>query len=124
MQALPKNKEEQIDIFSEELLREKAAVLARAGFAVENALAKLEKINQQYEYKIQHLQNIQKDRRHRQSIFEEINAIIDQFNTACRKADLQYYYLIVTREAMGLRRHQTVEQIYRIPPKKNKVQEF
>ncbi len=124
MQALPKNKEEQIDIFSEELLREKAAVLARAGFAVENALAKLEKINRQLEEKIIFLQTVEKDRRHRQSISQEINAIIDQFNTACRKADLQYYYLIVTREAMGLRRHQTVEQIYRIPPKKNKVQEF
>jgi len=122
MQALPKNKEEQIDIFSEELLREKAAVLARAGFAVENALAKLAKINQQFEEKIEYLQTVREDPRHRQSLFEEINALVDQFNTACRKADIQYYYLIVTREAMGLRRHQAVEQIYRIPPKKKKVQ--
>jgi hypothetical protein len=122
MQALPKNKEEQIDVFSEELLREKAAVLARAGFAVENALAKLAKINQQFEEKIEYLHTVREDPHHRQSLFEEINALVDQFNTACRKADIQYYYLIVTREAMGLRRHQTVEQIYRIPPKKKKVQ--
>ena len=124
MQALPKNKEEQIDIFSEELLREKAAVLARAGFAVENALAKLAKIDRQLEEKIKFIQTVEEDQRHRQALFEEINDLIDQFNTACRKADLQYYYLIVTREAMGLRRHQTVEQIYRIPPKKNKVQDI
>jgi L-lactate utilization protein LutB len=122
MRTLPANKEEQIDIFCEELLREKAAVLARAGFAVENALASLAKINQQFEEKIGYLQTAREDLRHRQSLFEEINALVDQFNAACRKADVQYYYLIVTREAMGLRRHETVQQIYRIPPKKKKIQ--
>jgi len=33
-------------------------------------------------------------------------------------AQLRYYYLIVTREAMGFRRHKAVEDVYRIPPKR------
>lgn len=124
MQGLPTKKEEQIDIFSEELLREKAVVLARAGFAVENALAGLEKINQQFEDKIGYLQTVREDPGHQQSLYKELNALVDQFNAARRKADVQYYYLIVTREAMGLRRHQMVEQIYRVPPQKKKMQDI
>lgn len=124
MHSLPMKKEEQIDIFSEELLREKAVVLARAGFAVENALAKLEKINQQFEQKIGCLQTVREDPRRQQYLYEEINALVDHFNAVRRKADIQYYYLIVTREAMGLRRHQMVEQIYRVPPKKKKIQDI
>jgi hypothetical protein len=28
----------------------------------------------------------------------------------------------VTREALGLRRHETVQRLYRVPPKKKKMQ--
>ena len=43
---------------------------------------------------------------------EEINCKIDEFNAIRQKAQLQYYYLIVTREALGLRRHEMVQKIY------------
>jgi len=121
-------KENQHDSLCEELLRERAAVLSRAGFAVEDALEKLLKIEQQIQEKIQYLQSVHNDtsgQEHlhdQQSIFEEVNVIIDQFNTVCQKAEIQYYYLIVTREALGLRRHETVQQFYQIPPKKKKMQ--
>lgn len=123
-----KGKENQHDSLCEELLRERAAVLSRAGFAVEDALEKLLKIERQIQEKIQYLQSVHNntsDQEHlhdQQSIFEEVNVMIDQFNTVCQKAELQYYYLIVTREALGLRRHETVRQIYQIPPKKKKMQ--
>jgi len=38
-------------------------------------------------------------------------------------AKLRFYYLIVTREALGLRRHQKVEEMYRIPPIKKYLQQ-
>ncbi len=120
-------KENQQDVLANELLRERAAVLARAGFAVEDALDKLQKIDQQIDDKIQCLRSVVDGLCSRrpvelQSIFNEINLLIDQFNAACKKADIQFYYLIVTREAMGLRRHETVQRLYQIPPKKKKMQ--
>lgn len=128
MQAMLPGKENKHESLCEELLRERAAVLSRAGFAVEDALEVLMKINRQIEQKIEHLRIVQNhgsgqgNMNNKQSIFEEINVIIDQFNTACQKAEIQYYYLIVTREALGLRRHETVRQLYKIPPKRKKMQ--
>ena len=128
MQVTQTGKENKHESLCEELLRERAAVLSRAGFAVEDALEKLLKIGQQIEEKIRYSRSAgkdassQKDLSDKRSIFEEINVIIDQFNTACQKAEIQYYYLIVTREALGLRRHETVRQLYQIPPKKKKMQ--
>jgi hypothetical protein len=127
MQALQTRKQNQHDSLCEELLRERAAVLSRAGFAVEDALEKLMKMNQQIEEKIKHWQSVQNNESVQVSmndktlIFEEINSIIDLFNTACQKAETQYYYLIVTREALGLRRHETVRKLYQIPAKKKKI---
>lgn len=128
MQAPQTGKENQHDSLCEELLRERAAVLSRAGFAVEDVLEKLLKIDQQIEEKIRYWRSIEKDASGQENlhdkrlIFEEINVIIDQFNTARQKAELQFYYLIVTREALGLRRHEMVRQLYQIPPKKKKMQ--
>jgi hypothetical protein len=121
-------KQNQEDVLFDELLRERAAVLARAGFAVEDALARLRKIENRIEEDLNHLQAGRTEgaaggkRGDEHLIYEAINSRIDEYNEACRKADLQYYYLIVTREAMGLRRHETVRQLYSIPPKKKKLQ--
>lgn len=121
-------KENQQDVLFDEILRERAAVLSRAGFAVEDALAGLSRIEQKIQNHINKLNllweegasgNASPDE---QAIFEEINSCIDEFNAACKKAELQFYYLIVTREAMGLRRHETVKQLYAVPPKKKKLQ--
>lgn len=106
----------------DEMLRERAAVLSRAGFAVEEALEKLIAIDRQLEEKILYWQCRDHDVPDGQPDFEEINGLVDQFNTARQKAEVQYYYLIVTREALGLRRHETVQKLYQIPPKKKKIQ--
>lgn len=124
VQAGLRGREKQQENLCEELLRERAAVLARAGFAVEDALAKLEGLDRRFEEMMNRRQSLPTggaDSRERQSFFEEINEIIDQFNAACHKAEIQYYYLIVTREALGLRRHETVQKLYQIPPKKKKM---
>lgn len=120
-------KNEHHDNICEELLRERAAVLSRAGMAVSDAIELLTRLDGEIERKISFLEalnrdkNIQNVEQNIQVIREEINLIIEQFNAACRKAQLQYYYLIVTREALGLRRHDRISEIYRIPDEKKKV---
>ena len=127
MQISQKRKNDQQDNLLEELLREKAAVLSRAGMAVDEAIEQLMRMDREIEVKISLLNSfnwndhaseiLQK----KQLICEEINLSIDQFNAIRQKAQLQYYYLIVTREALGLRRHEMIQEIYRIPAKKEKI---
>jgi len=127
MQISQKRKNDQQDNLLEELLREKAAVLSRAGMAVDDAIERLMSIDREIEVKISLLNTfcwnnhasemLQK----KQMVCEEINLSMDQFNAIRQKAELQYYYLIVTREALGLRRHEMIQDIYRIPAKKEKI---
>jgi len=127
MQISQKRKNDQQDNLLEELLREKAAVLSRAVMAVDEAIEQLMRIDREIEVKISLLNTfcwnnhasemLQK----KQMVCEEINLSIDQFNAIRQKAQLQYYYLIVTREALGLRRHEMIQDIYRIPAKKEKI---
>lgn len=126
MRASGTGKMDQQESLCEELLRERAAVLSRAGLAVEDALAKLRTIEERIEDKLRYFYGQKDDSasggQNRQAFLNDINLIIDQFNAACQKAEVQFYYFIVTREALGLRRHETVHRLYRIPPKKKKMQ--
>jgi hypothetical protein len=128
MQVSQKRKDDQQDNLLEELLREKAAVLSRAGFAVDEAIEKLKKIDREIEEKISLLNFFHGDdysaelSLDKKLICEEINLSIEKFNAVHEKAQTQYYYLIVTREALGLRRHEMIQKIYRIPDKKKKYE--
>ena len=127
MQLSQKRKNDQQDNLLEELLREKAAVLSRAGMAVEEALEQLMRIDQEIAAQMSLLNSFIGNKHNpeifqkKKSVFEEINLSIDNFNVIRQKAQLQYYYLIVTREALGLRRHEMIQNIYRIPAKKEKI---
>lgn len=127
MQLSQKRKNDQQDNLLEELLREKAAVLSRAGMAVEEAIEQLMRKDQEIEAKLSLLNTFIWNKhtsemlQKKQMVCEEINLSIDQFNSIRQKAQLQYYYLIVTREALGLRRHEMIQDIYRIPDKKEKL---
>lgn len=128
MQVSQKIKNDRQDNLLEELLREKAAVLTRASWAVEEVIEKLMKIERGIEEKKSLLNFSDGDKdsleisRYKQLICEEINLSIEKFNAVHKKAQTQYYYLIVTREALGLRRHEMVQKIYRIPDKKKKYE--
>ncbi|MGA2525255.1 MAG: hypothetical protein ABSF79_01360 [Smithellaceae bacterium] len=124
----PQNrKDKQQDDLCEELLRERAAVLSRAGTAVSDAIDRLMRMDREIEKKIFFLKALNRNKNKREIlqekklICEEINLSINQFNATRQKAHLQYYYLIVTREALGLRRHEMVQEIYRIPAEKKKL---
>jgi len=59
----------------------------------------------------------------RRQMVVEINRKISKFNGAREDALMSHYYLIVTREAMGMRRHHWVDQHYRVPPRKKHLQD-
>jgi hypothetical protein len=124
--TIQKIKSDQQDNILEELLREKAAVLTRASWAVEDVLDKMIRIEEKIESKLSLLASRYShdvscaSLKQRRMIFEEINRHVEEFNRVRQKAELQFYYLIVTREALGLRRHEMVQKMYRIPDKKKK----
>ena len=126
MQSPRSQREEKHNTLCEELLRERAAVLGRAGMAVEDALAELAKLDHEIQIKKDQLKSLKfqeqcPDRlNEQQAAIDEINGRIDQYNAVRKRAQLKYYYLIVTREALGLRRHDLIQEIYIIPVKKKK----
>jgi hypothetical protein len=127
VQVSQKRKNDQQENLLEELLREKAAVLSRAGMAVDEDLQQLTRKDQEIKAKLSLLNTFIWNKhapemlQNEQRVCEEINLGIDQFNSIREKAQLHYYYLIVTREALGLRRHEMIQDIYRIPDKKEKI---
>jgi hypothetical protein len=122
------------NILREEMLQERAAVLGRAGEKLNTALEKMRAIDHGIEERLQHLSaHVEKgkDEHHhnelvsvRKKILKEINGEISKYNHAREYAKLRYYYMIVTREAMGMRRHHWVEEIYKIPPRKKYLREI
>jgi len=122
-------KEKTVDeILREEFLKERAVVLGRTGESVAKAVVKLQRMAQVIEDNHQYMRSIEDrlcgDPNHgdlkkaKEKALKDINKMILQYNRLWDHAQLRYYYLIVTREAMGLRSHHRVEEIYRIPPKK------
>ncbi len=116
------------NILREEMLQERAAVLGRAGEKLNIALEKMRVIEHRIDDQLQHFIYLQKKCQDahdtgefvsfKRKMVQEINGEIGQYNHAREYAKLRYYYLIVTREAMGMRRHHWVEEIYKIPPRK------
>lgn len=128
---LPESRrEENHDLLCEEFLKERAAVLGRAGLAVEDALAELTKLEREIQTKKEQLKALDLQEQCyynlnvQEVLVEEINVTIDQFNAVLKRAELKYYYFIVTREALGLRRHDRVKEMYVIPEKKKKMQAY
>jgi hypothetical protein len=115
------------EILHEEFLQERAAVLGRAGDSMSKALEKMRNIEEKIEECLDRLgemkAQILQNGSYRQMILE-INREINKYNRAREHALLRYYYLIVTREAMGMRRHHWVEQQYSVPPKKRYLQDL
>jgi hypothetical protein len=122
------------NILREEMLQERAAVLGRAGEKLSMALEKMRVIDRFIEERLQHFSSfVEKGKDEhghnepvslRKKMVREINGEISKYNHAREYAQLRYYYLIVTREAMGMRRHHWVEEIYKIPPRKKYLRDI
>jgi hypothetical protein len=116
------------NILREEMLKERAEVLGRAGEKLAAAIDKMRIIEQGIDERLKHFHFTMEKYEERgsdnkiaslkQEMMGEINREIAKFNRAREYAKLRYYYLIVTREAMGMRRHHWVDEWYSIPPRK------
>ena len=116
------------NILREEMLKERAEVLGRAGEKLAAAIEKMGIIEQGIDERLKHFRFVAKKYEEngddgklvsmKKDIMGEINREIGKFNRAREYAKLRYYYLIVTREAMGMRRHHWVDEWYRIPPRR------
>ncbi len=116
------------NILREEMLKERAEVLGRAGEKLAAAIDKMKNIEQGIDERLNRFHFMTEKYKERggdkkvaslkQDMMSEINREIAKFNRAREYAKLRYYYLIVTREAMGMRRHHWVDEWYSIPPRK------
>ena len=115
------------DILQEEMMRERAAVLARAGEQLAAAQEKLGKIEEEISAALAawHRNGDERDgatpakEGEARRLLCEINGKIRAYNRQREQVKTRYYYLIVTREALGLIHHQRLAEIHRIPPKKH-----
>lgn len=134
------------EILQEEMLRERAAVLARAGERLSQAMEKLHTLERDIEAAMTAEQAGEvvneagrsgasktdgsregdvgtggtEDRR---GFLQRLNAKIHAYNLQRDQVRIRFYYLIVTREAMGMIHHQRLEEMYRIPPIKRLLPE-
>ncbi len=117
------------NVLQEELLREKAEVLARAGEQVASLIEALRDLQKDIESLLDRIHGDDPEKAvagngeadavlARQLRMEEINVKISRYNNLREDAKLRYHYLIITREALGMRRHHWVEEMYKIPPRK------
>jgi hypothetical protein len=114
------------DLLQEEFLQERAYVLGRAGEKLAQALARLTEAGEQLDALCAQHRGLPagpEAPRLRRQCLRELNDQIRCYNALRQDAKLMFYYLIVTREAMGMRRHHFVEEAYRIPPRRNPVRE-
>ena len=107
------------DILQEEMVRERVAVLARAGERLTDALEKLRKMDCDIAESMARWRRGEgNEGESRGRLRDEINGKIRAYNLQRDHVKTRYYYLIVTREALGITHHQRLEDIYRVPPKK------
>lgn len=116
------------EILQEEMFRERAAVLARAGERLAEAMDKLRKMGLDIAEKQAALREGSIGKNDVSSgsddlkigdrpSADEIDRMIRGYNLQREEVKTRYYYLIVTREALGIIHHQRLAEIYRIPPK-------
>jgi len=116
------------NILRDEMMRERAEVLGRAGDKLASAIEKMNVIEKVINGQLKDFHSLIEKCRGayvdrdvvslKHKLVREINGEIGKFNHAREYAKLRYYYLIVTREAMGLRRHHWVEETFKIPKRK------
>lgn len=123
------------NILQEELLREKADVLCRAGERVSKVLQQLHSLKDDIEGLLSYFhgnssgETLSDDGERntgmtKRVLMEEINGKIARYNDLREDAKLRYHHLIITREALGMRRHHWVEEIYKIPERKGYLREL
>lgn len=123
------------NVLQEELLREKAEVLSRAGESVSTILRQLHNLKEDIEalllclhgnmsVEAMNAEGDMIDELTKRIVVEQVNGKIARYNDLREDAKLRYHYLIITREALGMRRHHWVEEFYKIPERKGYLHEL
>lgn len=120
------------DALQEEILRERLSVLVRAGESLADAWDRLEKVKGEIEAETKVRGCMDGaggpaltdpgDQEGRGGI-SGLNGKILEYNGQIERVRTLFYYLIVTREALGLVHHQRLEEMYRLPPKMRLLQD-
>lgn len=120
------------DALQEEILRERLSVLVRAGESLANAWDRLETVKGEIEADTKArgcregagspAPTDRADQEGRGGMCG-LNRKILEYNEQIERVRTLFYYLIVTREALGLIHHQRLEEMYRLPPKMRLLQE-
>ncbi|MEW6334896.1 MAG: hypothetical protein AB1558_11560 [Thermodesulfobacteriota bacterium] len=109
------------DALQEEILRERLSVLVRAGGNLANAWDRLEKLKGEMEAEAREQGCMdgpggpaapdRRDQAGRGGI-SVLNRKIREYNEQIERVRTLLYYMIVTREALGLIHHQRLEEMY------------
>ena len=97
-----------------EILREKAEALRRAGLQLEEALDDLEMVREAMHMMERRLQMCSGSPEEASSLRAALLDLAARRGILCDRARLAYVYLIIQREAVGMRNHLDVERCYRI----------
>lgn len=100
-----------------EIKKEKAEALGRSGDRLGDALKALAALGEEIDAKIKSARTLTF------TIRQEINRDIEFFNQKREEVLKFRYYLIVHREALGLRKHTDVDRVFPIPQKRELLEE-
>jgi len=97
-----------------EIAQEKANALGRAGMRLEEALEALKRVRDSLSEIDRRLQQCE-DRPEEVDLLREAHAkLVVDLGVLRERADLAHQFLIIQREAVGVRHHADVERCYRI----------
>lgn len=95
-----------------EIQRERAEALGRAGERLEQVLTELAELRGTIRALCQKLADAPPARN---SLVQNVRILVQEHNGLRDKAVTYHRYLIIQREAVGLRDHRDVDRLYRIP---------
>ena len=91
----------------EEIRREKAAALGRAGERLDDALRETAEIGTRLDVTADP---------------DERSRLLDDYEAARKRAQAARYALVIQREAIGLRNHRDVDRLFPEPPRRRRDQ--
>jgi hypothetical protein len=103
---------DQFETLQEEIRREKAEALGRAGERLEEALRKLAELGESVETLRGELTGATFDR---DTLTKAVGLLVERYNLLRQRAAVYHRYLIIQREAVGLTDHRDVDRLYRLP---------
>ena len=108
---------ETLEKIEAEIKKEKAEALGRSGDRLSNALKALLILGEEIDARIKSALTLTP------KIRQQLNRDIEFFNQKREEVLKFRYYLIVHREALGLRKHTEVDRLFPVPPKRELLEE-